>query len=123
MENIKNRKFALHNGLGLPGGLTPDNFEAQWHANHQVQLNISNCSDWLPAGPLFDANAVPAVWKFLSIRLIWNSCRDEICKRAQTGTNITTLNSMSFHAPIVYRCLSAKEFQWLLNKMKSSTSH
>lgn len=44
MENIKNRKFALHNGLGLPGGLTPDNFEAQWHANHQVQLNISNCS-------------------------------------------------------------------------------
>lgn len=44
MENIKNRKFALLNGLGLPGGLTPDNFEAQWHANHQVQLNISNCS-------------------------------------------------------------------------------
>jgi hypothetical protein len=77
---------------------------------------------WLPAGPLFDANVVPAVWKFLSIRLIWNSCRDEISKRDQTRTNITTLNSMSFHAPTVYRCLSAKEFQWLLNKMKSSTS-
>jgi hypothetical protein len=74
MENIKNRKFALHNGLGLPGGLHQTTLKLNGIQIIRFNSISATAVVRLPAGPLVDANAVPAVWKFLIIRLIWNSC-------------------------------------------------